>query len=71
MEEDSEIILKEIESNEKLPVSHITRKGRTDEFSEEYFSELDVDILEKLYNKFEIDFLLFNYTIDDYLSYIR
>ena len=51
-------------------MSHVTLGKGSDQTLKEYFAELDKDLLERLYKFYEMDFLLFNYTIDDYYSYV-
>ena len=38
---------------------------------EEYFSQLDKDTLDKLYKVYEMDFVLFNYTIDSFYPLVK
>ena len=38
---------------------------------EEYFSQLDKDTLDKLYKVYEMDFVLFNYTIDAFYPLVK
>ena len=70
IDEDAGVILKTIKIEEELPKSHVTPGEKTDKTLKEYFAELDREILDKLYKLYEMDFLLFNYTIDDYYSYV-
>jgi len=70
IDNDADVILKTIEIEETLPMSHVTLGKGSDQTLEEYFAELDKDLLERLYKFYEMDFLLFNYTIDDYYSYV-
>ena len=58
--------------NEELPESHITKGGKSsDQTLKKYYSELDKKMLERLYKIYELDFLLFNYTIDSYYKYVK
>ena len=62
--------MKRIKIEETLPKSHVTLGKSSDQTLKEYFAELDAEILKKLYKFYEMDFLLFDYTIDDYYSYV-
>ena len=43
----------------------------SDAISRKFFTELDKNILEKLYTKYEPDFLLYGYTIDPFLHLVQ
>ena len=44
---------------------HVT-KGGTDKKTIKYFSQLDKDLLHKLYNVYKVDFDFFGYSMDEF-----
>ena len=62
--------MKKIGIEDNLPTSHVSNGKSTEKTLEEFYSELDRDLLERLYKLYEMDFLLFDYTIDSYYSYV-
>merc|ERR1712243_34546 len=60
--EDGNVILENIDIDDKLPEAHVSLGKSSDETLREYYSELDKKLLVKLYKLYEMDFLLFNYT---------
>ena len=68
---DSEQIFKSMEVSAQLPRSHITQGNTTDNTVAGYYSAISKDLLDKLWNIYKFDFLLFNYTVDDYTSYVK
>lgn len=70
MKADSEVILNKIGIEEELQVTHVSGGKGSDQTLKEYYSQLDIKLLNQLYKLYELDFLLFNYTIDSYLPYV-
>ena len=70
MDEDSEEILNMIEVEEKLSHSPMTRGKSSDQTAEEYYSQLDVQTLDRLYKLYEMDFILFDFSPDKYYNYV-
>ena len=64
--EDSEQIFKSIQLPAQLPRSHVTQGNTTDNTISSYYSTISKDLLNKLFNIYKFDFLLFNYTMDEY-----
>ena len=50
---------------------HLTKGMETSRMVQKYFSTINKDDLYKLYNKYRLDFELFDYNIDEYLKYVR
>ena len=70
MKSDSKIILRTIGISEELKKTHASGEKGSDQTLKKYYSKLDRKLLDKLYNLYELDFLLFNYSIDSYFSYV-
>ena len=68
---DSEQIFKTLELSAQLPKSHVTQGNTTDNTVASYYSTISKDLLHKLFNIYKFDFLLFNYTINGYASYVE
>jgi len=68
---DSDLIFKTLELSARLPKSHVTQGITTDNTVSSYYSTISKDLLEKLYNIYKFDFLLFNYTMNGYASYVE
>ena len=67
---DSEQVFKSIGVSDHLPVSHAT--GNTTENTvASYYSDISKDLLDKLYNIYKFDFLLFDYTSFEYETFVR
>ena len=58
-------ILKRLEFKTNLTKIHVT-KGGTDKKTIKYFSQLDKDLLHKLYNVYKVDFDFFGYSMDEF-----
>ena len=59
-------ILKRIGLRTNLTKFHVT-KGGTDKKTHQYFSQLDRDLLNKLYNVYKLDFDFFGYSFDEHI----
>ena len=71
MQEDSKEILKRIEVEKELPFTHVTRGKTSDQTVEKYYAELDTVTLDRLYKLYEMDFLLFDFSPDDFYAYVQ
>ena len=67
---DSAYILKAIGLPGRLGVSHTTQGNKTENTESSFFSTLDSNLLDQLYQIYKPDFLLFNYTVDRYRNYV-
>ena len=68
---DSDLIFKTLELSAKLPRSHVTQGNTTDNTVSGYYSTISKELLDKLFDIYKFDFLLFNYTMDGYASYVE
>ena len=68
---DSKEILKNIGLDDRFPKTNVINNKSSDMEIEEYFSQLDKDTLDKLYKVYEMDFVLFNYTIDAFYPLVK
>jgi len=68
---DSEEILKNIGIEDHLPTEHVTMNKSSEKTIEEYFSQLDRATLDNLYKVYEMDFVLFKYTIDAFYQFVE
>ena len=71
LKRDSEHILQSIGVSSRLPHSHTTQGKSTDNLVASYYSQLDKQLLGKLYDLYKFDFLLFNFTDSGYSSYLQ
>ena len=69
MEEDSQIILKNLELNTDLTKTHTTKGEKSENKAKEYYSVIDLETMKKLYEIYEVDFILFGYSADEYFEY--
>ena len=67
---DSAYILKAIGLPGRLGVSHTAQGNKTENTESSFFSTLDSNLLDQLYQIYKPDFLLFNYTVDRYRNYV-
>ena len=68
---DSKEILKNIGLEDRFPKTNVVNNKSSDMEIEEYFSQLDKETLDKLYKVYEMDFVLFNYTIDAFYPLVE
>ena len=54
----------------RLPLSHVTQGNTSDTTVARYYSMIDRASLDRLYTIYRLDFLLFNYTADQYYAYV-
>ena len=71
MDEDSEPILKHLQINKKLAVQHVTHGGSSDNYVEEFYSQITKEQLDKLYKLFEMDFVLFDYSPESFYAFVQ
>ena len=71
MPEDSREILKRIGVKKQLPFAHVTQGKTSDQTVENYYSELDIKTMERLYKLYEMDFLLFDFSPDRFYKLVR
>lgn len=71
MVEDSKEILKRIGVEKELSYQHITRGESSDKTAEKYYAELDIKTLDRLYNLYELDFILFDMSPDKYYDFVK
>ena len=69
MEEDSQIILKNLELNTVLTKTRVTHGEKSESKAKEYYSVIDLETMKKLYAIYEVDFILFGYSADEYFEY--
>ena len=68
--QDSEQIFKSISVSDSLPREHITQGNTTDNTVSSYHSTISLDLLDQLLEIYKFDFLLFNYTVDEYYQFV-
>ena len=68
---DSDRILKALNLSVHLTIAHVTQNKTTDNTVASYYSTITKDLLGKLYDVYKFDFLLFYYTLDEYVSYVQ
>ncbi|KAK7065346.1 hypothetical protein SK128_015664 [Halocaridina rubra] len=73
LERDQTYIIKEkhLESKIKPSWKHLTNGIKTADTIKKYFATITKKDLMGLYEKYKLDFELFGYSIDEYLSYVR
>lgn len=73
LDRDQKYIIEKRKLEKKIKVSwkHLTKGKKTSDTVKKYFATITKDQLLKLYQKYKVDFELFNYSIDDYLSYVK
>jgi len=68
---DSAHILQSIGVSSRLPKSHTTQGKTTNNLVSTFYSEINSELLSKLYNLYKFDFLLFNFSATEYDSYVQ
>jgi len=71
MNADSEPILKHLQIEKPLEVNHVTHGGSTDNYLQEFYSEVSKQQLDKLYKLYEMDFVLFDYNPDSFYELVK
>ena len=66
---DSKLVLERLGVSARFSVSHATNNSLDPTIST-YYSQLSRKLLDKLYNIYKFDFLLFNYSHSEYYEYI-
>ena len=61
LNEDSQRIFSRLDLNTTLANDRLTHGGNSKDKLMKYYSEIDQELLEKLYNVYEMDFILFDY----------
>jgi len=71
LEKDSAHILQSLGVSSRLPKSHTTQGKTTDNLVSTFYSQINQDLLSKLYNLYKFDFLLFNFTATEYETFVQ
>ena len=71
MKEDSEKIRKKIGVKRSLPLDHVQPSGNSKTKIHKFYSDFDKKLLDKLYNIYEMDFILFGYSPDEYYEIVQ
>ena len=71
LERDSAYILQSIGVTSRLPVSHTTQGNSSNNLVTSYYSQIDSNLLDKLYSLYKYDFLLFNFTHTHYADIVK
>ena len=71
LDKDSEQIFKSMGVDAELPKSHVTQGNTTDNTVATYYSQISKDLLDRLIDIYKFDFLLFNYSAQEYASYVQ
>ena len=71
LERDSAYILQSIGVTSRLPVSHTTQGNSSNNLVTSYYSQIDSNLLDKLYSLYKYDFLLFNFTHTHYAEIVK
>ena len=64
--DDSKEILKRIGIERRLLIDR-----SSDKTAEKYYSELNTSTLDRLYNFYELDFILFDFSPDEYYDFVN
>lgn len=60
-----------LEKKIKPSWKHLTKGKKTSDMVQKYFATITKTELMKLYEKYKLDFELFDYSVDEYLDYVR
>ena len=71
MAEDSVEILKRIGVSGQLPFHHRTQGKTSDKTVDTYYADIELGTMEKLFQLYRMDFLLFGYTPDYFYNLVR
>ena len=71
MAEDSEEILKRIGVMKHLPFHHMTQGQTSDKTVDTYYADIELSTMEKLFQLYRMDFLLFGYTPDYFYNLVK
>ena len=71
MTEDSVEILKRIGVSRQLPFHHMTQGKTSDKTVDTYYADIELSTMEKLFQLYRMDFLLFGYTPDYFYNLVR
>ena len=71
MAEDSVEILKRIGVLRQLPFHHMTHGQTSDKTVDTYYADIDLSTMEKLFQLYRMDFLLFGYTPDYFYNLVK
>ena len=71
LERDSAYILQSIGVTTRLPVSHTTQGNTSNTLVTSYYSQINNNLLDKLYSLYKYDFLLFNFTHTYYADIVQ
>ena len=71
MAEDSPEILKRIGVSRQLPFHHMTQGKTSDKTVDTYYADIELSTMEKLFQLYRMDFLLFGYTPDYFYNLVK
>ena len=71
MAEDSPEILKRIGVSRQLPFHHMTQGKTSDKTVDMYYADIELSTMEKLFQLYRMDFLLFGYTPDYFYKLVK
>ena len=65
---DSNYIMSKTGMKPSIEQDHVSSGGSTSDLTKVYFAKLPIELIEKLYKWYKIDFEMFNYDHKDFLS---